>query len=107
MTDQTPGMPQPWDTPGSQPSAAPARQPRQQRKPREAKAESAATEPKTRKPREAKPASDTIAVSIKEFAAMRVGEEHSKLFVKIHGLLGEVGKAARGKLLAELTKVLG
>ena len=36
-----------------------------------------------------------------------LGEENAKLFVKLHGQLSELGKAARTNVLDELRKVLG
>lgn len=108
MTTEVPGA-QPWDTPPADPPK-PVKQPRQRR----AKAEASAPEPaRVRKPRAAKAekkeraAPETIKVTLKEFAAMRVGEDDAKLFLKLHGLLAGASKGARGKLLAELGKVLG
>lgn len=130
MTDQTTGE-APWEKPGAfQPNAPEpaAREPRQRRKPREAKAESAAPAapraprkpraaaaeadaPAPRKPRKAKKAKaeraapETIKVTMREYAAMRVGDD-AKTFIKVHGLLAALSKGARAKMLVELGKVL-
>lgn len=125
MNDQATGD-MPWLQEPAAP--APARQPRQQRKPREAaapKPEKAPRKPRTvskspllaagygkdmsKKPRAAKAeraAPDTIKVTLKEFAQMRVGDD-AKLFLKLHGVLSSAGKASRTKVLAELSKVFG
>jgi hypothetical protein len=91
----------------------PAREPRQRRTNRRAAASETPPEKPARKPRAAKKevkeraAPETIKVTLKEFATMRVGEDNAKAFVKVHGLLSELSKGARGKVLAELQKVLG
>lgn len=124
MTDQATGD-QPWNQPGAfNPNPPPAREPRQKRKPREA-----AVPKKERKPRAAKPpaeapaapkkprkakkekaeraAPDTIKVTMKEYAGMRVGPDDAKLFLKLHSMLSLVSKGTRAKVLGELAKVFG
>ena len=125
MNEQTPGpLPGPWTlTRLAAPTteAPPAREPRQRRKPREAKADkprkerkpraaAPAVEPAPRKPRKARKdkveraAPETIKVTMKEYAVMRVGDD-AKTFIKLHGILSDLGKGSRSKLLAELQKV--
>lgn len=116
MNDQATGD-MPWLQEPTAP--APARQPRQQRKPREAAVPAKVRKPRAvkptgaapapKQPRAAKPeraAPDTIKVTLKEFAQMRVGDD-AKLFLKLHGVLSSAGKASRTKVLAELSKVFG
>lgn len=119
MTDTTGDMP--WMQPQPPaPEAAPARQPRQKRKPKEAAA------PKIRKPRAVKPtveaapaptpklrkekaermAPETVKVSIKDYAEMRV-TAYQREFVKLHKILAPIAQKARAQIIAELTKVLG
>lgn len=114
MTDQATGdMPDFLKRAAAPPEAAPAREPRQRRTTRRTAAPETPSEKPARKPRVAKKeakeraAPETIKVTLKEFATMRVGEEHAKTFIKVHGLLSELSKGARGKVLAELSKVLG
>jgi len=114
MNDDTP-----WEQPSFVPPTSEAPAPRQRRKkaedkparqPRKAREPEAATPAparKPRKPREERPAPETIKVTLKEFAIMRVGEENAKAFLKAHTLLGDLAKGARSKVLVELAKVLG
>lgn len=121
MNDQAPGNA--WDQPPANPqTAAPARPPRQKRQPRITAASKPVRTPKVvpppseaapapKKPRKAKTveraAPETIKVSLKEFAQMRVGADDAKLFLKLHGLLSLVSKGTRAKVLGELQKVFG
>lgn len=112
MTEQTAGE-APWAAQSASAETAPTRQPRQQRKPREAKPAVAAPEvaPPARKPRKAKEkaeraAPETIKVTMREYAEMRVGDD-AKVFIKLHGILSALTKSARTKVLAELSKVFG
>lgn len=129
MNDTTAGD-MPWQQPGAfnpaPPAAAPARQPRQKRKP---KAE--AEPPKVRKPRAVKPeteatpapaspkkarkprepkaeraAPETIKIGIKEYAEMRV-TAFQREFVKLHKILVGIPGKARTQIIAELQKVFG
>lgn len=64
---------------------------------------------KARKKRVAKAekaAPETIKVTMKEYASMRVGD-NAKLFLKVHKMLAGESKSARAAVLAELSKVLG
>lgn len=128
MTDQTTGD-QPWNLPGAFAPNPPAREPRQKRKPREAAAPKKERKPrpvaerhppghdgrdlpakKTRKARKEKAeraAPETIKVTMKEYAGMRVGPDDAKLFLKLHGMLSLVSKGTRAKVLGELAKVFG
>lgn len=127
MNETAPGN-LPWQSsPIGLSPEAPVREPRQRRKPREEatapeapaekpkrgrKPREAAPEPKMRKPRKAAKAKverappETIKVSLKEYAVMRVGED-AKLFLKLHALLSDASKGSRAKVLAEINKVLG
>ena len=95
------------------PSAPPAREPRQRRQKKAAEAPPAPPkEKKARKPRAAKKAAkeraapDTVKVTLKEYAAMRIAPA-AKEFVKIHKIMSGVTGLGRAKLLAELQKVFG
>ncbi len=60
-----------------------------------------------RKPKAERAAPEQIRVDLKEYAAMKVGDD-AKLFLKLHRLLSaEPSKLARTKILTELQKVLG
>lgn len=120
MTDQPTGEQQPWEAHGafSPTPPKPERQPRQRRTRKEpalaapfGKAAEEAAPKKTRKPRAAKKekaeraAPETIKVTMREYAEMRVGDD-AKVFIKLHGILSTLTKGARSKVLAELSKVL-
>lgn len=117
MTTETAGeMPEFLRRTSTAPTEPPAREPRQRRTNRRAApAETSATKPERapRKPRAAKKevkertAPDTIKVTLKEYAVMRVGEDNAKAFLKAHAALMGILKGSRGKVLAELQKVLG
>ena len=125
MTDQTAGN-MPWmqsNIREEMNTIPPTREPRQKRKPRkpaaaEPKRETrrtrdkalesaaAAAPKKPRKPKAERAAPDTIKVTMKEYAEMRVGDD-AKTFIKVHGILSDLSKGSRAKVLAELSKVLG
>lgn len=52
-------------------------------------------------------APETVKVSLKEYAIMRVGDEHAKLFLKMHKLLGGASAGTRRTVLSELATLFG
>jgi len=86
----------------------PSRKPRAAKSPAEAPVAPAPKKPrKTKKEKAERAAPDTIKVTLKEYAGMRVGPDDAKLFLKLHGLLSLVSKGTRAKVLGELAKVFG
>ena len=123
MTNPQAATFEPTPPPGTSPvSTSTAPRPRKEKaakKPREPKvpknlhavtdAEIKAGAKKAHKKRVAKAekaAPETIKVTMKEYASMRVGD-NAKLFLKVHKLLAGESKSARAVVLAELSKVLG
>lgn len=103
MSTEVPG--QPWEQSSAPTPESAPKVPRQKRK---ARAATPAPE-KVRKPKADKierAAPETIKVTMKEYAAMKVGED-AKAFIKMHGLLSALSKASRAKVLTELQKVFG
>lgn len=110
MTDQVPAPFQPSPAP----AANTVERPKKERKKREVKPKLDKIErasikkthkKKTKKTVTAKPAGMVITIPIKEYAELMVAPG-AKVFLKIYKLLAGEPKLLRGKVLAELTKVL-
>lgn len=117
MTEATGEMPEFLRRAAAPPAdPPPAREPRQRRTNRRAAAPETAPEKPARAPRKPRAAKketkeraapETIKVTLKEYAVMRVGEDNAKAFLKAHTALMGIVKSSRAKVLDELQKVLG
>lgn len=109
----------PWNDAGAttSPEPAPARPARQKRKAKPEAAPKArkplelliANPKPVRKPREPKAeraAPETVKISIKDYAEMRV-TAFQREFVKLHKILAPISAKARNQIIAELQKVFG